>query len=291
MRSFVDLHTHSTASDGCSTPTEVIALADRIALAAVAITDHDTTAGLLEARTAAENFPDLHFVPGIELSAKFPSGTLHILGLGIDEQATSLYALTRNLVEARNQRNPRIIKRLQKLGMEIDISDVLAVMSGSPTSASDRIVGRMHIAEALRRKGYVHSTAEAFQRYLGNTGAAFVDKETLTPREVIDPIHSAGGLAILAHPVHLDYENLAQLDFMVRRLVDAGIDGLEVVHSDHSPFQTRAYLQLARRLGLMITGGSDYHGQAKPNVKPGRPRVPLNLLGDKLKRKLLGYPP
>jgi len=288
MRSFVDLHTHSTASDGCSTPTEVIALADRIALAAVAITDHDTTAGLLEARTAAENFPDLHFVPGIELSAKFPSGTLHILGLGIDEQATSLGALTRNLVEARNQRNPRIIARLQKLGMEIDISDVLAVMSGSPTSARDRIVGRMHIAEALRRKGYVHSTAEAFKRYLGDTGSAFVDKERLAPREVIEPIHRAGGLAILAHPVHLDYGNSAQLTLMVRRLVDAGIDGLEVVHPDHSPLQSRTCLQLARHLGLMMTGGSDYHGQAKPHVHLGHPRLPLTLLGDKLKQRLLG---
>jgi len=250
MRSFVDLHTHSNASDGQNPPAEVIALAEGIGLAAVAVTDHDTTAGLDEARSAAESFGDLHFVPGIELSAKFSSGTLHILGLGIDHKSPDLCALTRNLVEARNQRNPKIIARLGELGMDIELSDVLAVMSGSPTSRGDRIVGRMHIAEALRRKGYVHSTAEAFQRYLGDTGEAFVDKERLTPREVIEPIHRAGGLAILAHPVHLAYENSAQLTLMVRRLVDAGIDGLEVVHPDHSPFQGRTYLQLARRLGL-----------------------------------------
>jgi len=288
MRSFVDLHTHSNASDGRDTPAEVIALADRIGLAVVALTDHDTTAGLAEARIAAENYGDLHFVPGIELSAKFFSGTLHILGLGIDEEAPDLRALTRNLVEARNQRNPKIIARLEELGMDIELSDVLAVMSGSPTSAKDRIVGRMHIAETLCRKGYVHSTAEAFQRYLGNTGSAFVDKERLTPREVIDPIHRAGGVAILAHPVHLDYENSAQLAIMVRRLVDTGIDGLEVVHPDHSPFQGRACLQLARRLGVMVTGGSDYHGQAKPHVRLGHPRTPLTLLGDKLQQRLLG---
>jgi hypothetical protein len=288
MRSFVDLHTHSNASDGRGTPAEVIALADGIGLAAVALTDHDTTAGLAEARTAAESFDDLHFVPGIELSAKFSSGTLHILGLGIDEKAPELSTLTRNLIEARNQRNPKIIARLGELGMDVDFSDVLTVMSGSPTSADDRVVGRMHIAEALRRKGYVHSTAEAFSRYLGDTGSAFVDKERLTPREVIEPIHQAGGIAILAHPVHLAYENSAQLAMMVRRLVDAGIDGLEVVHPDHSPFQGRACLQLARRLGLMVTGGSDYHGQAKPHVRLGHPRVPLNLLGDKLKQRLLG---
>ncbi|MDP6545311.1 MAG: PHP domain-containing protein [Phycisphaerae bacterium] len=286
MRSFVDLHTHSNASDGRCSPADVIALADRAKLAAVALTDHDTTAGLPEARAAAEKFADLHFVPGIELSAQFSSGTLHILGLGIDEEAPDLRALTRDLVGARNQRNPQMIARLGELGMDIELSDVLAVMSGSPTSVEGRVVGRMHIAEALRRKGYVHSTAEAFQRYLGNTGSAFIDKERLTPREVIDPIHQAGGIAILAHPVHLDYENSAQLELMVRRLVDAGIDGLEVVHSDHSPFQSRTYLQLARRLGLVVTGGSDYHGQAKPHVQLGRPRVPLNLLGDKLKHKL-----
>ena len=288
MRSFVDLHTHSNASDGRSTPAEVIALAEGIGLAAVALTDHDTTAGLAEARAAAESFPDLHFVPGIELSAKFSSGTLHILGLGIDEEAPELSALTRNLIEARNQRNPKIIARLGELGVDVDFSDVLAVMSGSPTSTDDRVVGRMHIAEALCRKGYVHSTAEAFNRYLGDTGSAFVDKERLTSREVIEPIHQAGGIAILAHPVHLAYENSAQLAMMVRRLVDAGIDGLEVVHPDHSPFQGRACLQLARRLGLVVTGGSDYHGQAKPHVRLGHPRVPLNLLGDKLKQRLLG---
>jgi len=288
MRTFVDLHTHSNASDGRSTPTEVIALAEGMQLAAMAITDHDTTAGLAEARSAAEDFADLQFVPGIELSAKFSSGTLHILGLGIDEKAPDLHALTRDLVEARNQRNPQIIARLQELAMDIEFSEVLAVMSGSPTSVKDRVVGRMHIAEALRRKGYVHSTAEAFKRYLGDTGSAFVDKERLTPREVIDPIHQAGGVAILAHPVHLAYENSAQLTLMIRRLVDAGIDGLEVVHPDHSPFQTRECLQLARRLGLMVTGGSDYHGQAKPHVRLGYPRVPLALLGDKLKQRLLG---
>ena len=288
MRSFVDLHTHSNASDGRSTPTEVIALADRIGLAAVALTDHDTTAGLAEARTAAESFGDLNFVPGIELSAMFSSGSLHILGLGIDEKAPELSALTRNLIEARNQRNPKIIARLRELGMDVEFSDVLAVMSDSPTSTGDRVVGRMHIAEALRRKGYVHSTAEAFKRYLGDTGSAFVDKERLAPREVIEPIHRAGGLAILAHPVHLDYGNSAQLTLMIRRLVDAGIDGLEVVHPDHSPLQSRTCLQLARRLGLVATGGSDYHGQAKPHVRLGRPRLPLNLLGDKLKQRLLG---
>jgi len=287
MRSLVDLHTHSTASDGRNTPSEVIALADRAALAAVALTDHDTTAGLAEAQAAADEFLDLCFVPGIEMSARFFSGTLHILGLGIDPQAPDLSNLIDSLLEARNDRNPKIITKLQELGMDIEFPDVLAVMHESPKSPANRVVGRMHIAEALRRKGYVHSTGEAFQRFLRDGGPAFVDKERLTPRQVIDPIRSAGGLAVLAHPVHMNYDNSAQLKLMIRRLVDAGLQGLEVVHSDHSPFQSRTYLKLARDLGLAVTGGSDYHGQAKPHVRLGRPRVPVKLLGEKLSRRLL----
>jgi len=288
MRTFVDLHTHSTASDGHDAPADVIALADRVGLAAVALTDHDTTAGLDEARSAAEGFPELRFVPGIELSAKSSAGALHILGLGIDQASPKLAALTADLVEARNQRNPQIISRLQELGLKIEMSDVLAVISDSPESIDHRIVSRVHIAEALGRKGYVHSNAQAFKRYLGDTGAAFVDKERLTGAEVIDSIHSSGGVAILAHPVHLHYNNTAQLTMHIRSLVDVGLDGLEVVHSNHSDFQTRTYLQIARRLGLAVTGGSDYHGKAKPHVTLGRPRTPLSLLGDKLTRQLLG---
>jgi len=282
MRTFVDLHTHSTASDGRDAPADLIALADHAELAAVALTDHDTTAGLAEARLAAEGFPELLFVPGIELSARSAAGALHILGLGIDENSSALGALTADLLDARNQRNPKIIAKLQQLGLRIEMSDVLAMISDTPDSVDRRVVSRVHIAEALGRKGYVHSNAEAFKRYLGDNGKAFVDKERLTPSEVITAIHAAGGLAILAHPVHLHYDNFSQLSVLIRRLVDAGLDGLEVVHSDHSDFQARTYLQLARRLGLSVTGGSDYHGHAKPHVTFGTPRVPLSLVGDKL---------
>ena len=288
MRSFVDLHTHSTASDGRNAPADVVAFADKVGLAAMALTDHDTTTGLVEAGLAAEKFPDLQLVPGIEMSAKFRGETIHILGLGIDPTSPELKALTDNLVAARNERNPKIITRLQDLGMAIELDDVLAVMSETGSPEANRVVGRMHIAEAMRRKGYVRSTGEAFKRYISDDGPAFVDKEKLSPRDVIDPIHSAGGVAILAHPVHMTYDNSAQLEIKIRRLVDDGLDGLEVMHPDHSPFQSRTYLQLTRRLGLVATGGSDYHGQAKPHVRLGRPKTPMNLLGEKLKRRLFG---
>jgi len=290
MRRFVDLHTHSDASDGRNTPAEVIALADAAGLAAVAITDHDTVAGLDEARKAAEAFDELQFVGGIELSAKFRYGTLHILGLGIDPVDSELTALIDNLIESRNERNPKILARLQDMGIDIQMSEVLDVLSAPSGRSAAPVVGRMHIGEAMRRKGYVHSTAEAFDRYFGPSGPAFVDKERLTPAQVVGAIHHAGGLAVLAHPVHLDYANSAQLERLVRGLVDSGIDGIEVAHSDHSEFQTRTYLQLARRLGLPATGGSDYHGAAKPHVQIGRPRVSLALLGEPTRRRLLGEP-
>jgi len=288
MRRSIDLHTHSNASDGRNAPAEVIALADAASLAAVALTDHDTTAGLDEAIAAAEDYPDLQFVRGIELSAKFHWGMLHILGLAIDHRDKELTALTDRLIESRNERNPRILERLGEMGMDVQMSDVLDTLSGASAKSQRPVVGRMHIGEAMRRKGYVKSTAEAFDRYIGNSGSAFVDKERLAPREVAHAVHHAGGLAVLAHPAHLDYANSAQLERLVRGLVDSGIDGIEVSHPDHSAFQTRSYLQLARRLGLAAVGGSDYHGAAKPHVQIGRPRVSLALLGKSTRRKLLG---
>jgi len=288
MRRFVDLHTHSTASDGSFPPAEVIRLAEAQQLAAVALADHDTAAGLAEARAAAGEFPQLCFVPGIELSAKFSPGTLHILGLGINEQAPALRRLTRQLVAARNDRNPRIIARLREMGLAIEMEDVLAVVSPGAGGQRGEIVGRVHIAEALRQKGQVRSTQEAFDRYIGNGGPAYVDKERLGPAEVIGAIHEAGGLAALAHPMHLQCGNLAQLARVAGDLKAAGLDGIEVYHSDHSPTETRLYMDLAKRLKLEVVGGSDFHGHAKPNTRLGRPRVPISALGKTVSQRLLG---
>lgn len=280
QRRFVDLHTHSTASDGSSRPADVVRLADAAGMAAVALTDHDTVAGLAEARAAAADLPDLRLIPGIEVSARFPPpAMLHMLGLGIDEDSPALREMMAEFLAARQERNPKVVARLQALGLPIDMDDVLAAataIGGEPIDpAAPRILGRIHIAEAMRHKGLVTTTRQAFDRYIGEGGPAYVEKDRLRPRDVIPRIHAAGGAAVLAHPVHLHYQAPPDLERMVREMVEVGLDGIEVYHSDHTDQQTRLYLDLARKFHLLVTGGSDFHGHTKPTVYLGHPKVPL----------------
>jgi predicted metal-dependent phosphoesterase TrpH len=279
MRRLVDLHTHSTCSDGQYRPAEVVRMADRVELAAVALTDHDTLSGLAEARSAAAELPELRFVGGIEVSAKFPNGTLHILGLGVDEHAPSIQRLGQLLRDARNRRNPRMIERLRGLGLEIGMDDVLAVArEGDDRGDDERIVGRLHMAETLRRKGHARTTQEAFDRYVGHDAPGYVDKERMEPGETIAAIREAGGAAVLAHPVQLGLSDDDRLEAAVRDFVDQGLNGIEAYHSDHDARQTRFYLELAERYGLLVSGGSDFHGAAKPEASLGHPRVPLSVV-------------
>ncbi|MCJ7543389.1 MAG: PHP domain-containing protein, partial [Phycisphaerae bacterium] len=301
MRRFVDLHTHSTASDGALHPAELIALAEHKKLAAVALTDHDTTSGLAEARDAAKAYPQLRFVAGIEVSAAFPTGTLHILGLGIEADSAALAHLASDLRAARDDRNPKIIARLQAMGLAIDMDDVAAqagVWHGRPARASqgplgpvrgspgphgqdahatsppqahgaapsERVLGRLHMAHAMLAKRLVRNVQEAFDRYIGRDAPAYIEKDKLPPAAVIAALHAGGALAVLAHPPQLNYTNTAQLERIVRELTEAGLDAIEAYHSDHTARQTRDYLALAQRLKLGVTGGSDFHGQTKPTV-------------------------
>jgi hypothetical protein len=286
-RRFVDLHTHSTASDGTLSPAEVVALADAANLAAVALTDHDTTSGLAEARAAAASSPGLRFVPGVEVSARYSPGMMHILGLGIAETSQALRKLLAGFIDARDQRNPKILAKLHDLGIEVGMDDVLAAAE-SFEPGRPHVIGRMHIAEAMRVKGYAQSIQDAFTRYLSNGGIAFVDKERLEPRGVIEGIIAGGGIAVLAHPVQLKLGDGKELEDYVRRLAGWGLGGIEVYHPDHSDQQTRHYLDLARALGLMVTGGSDFHGAAKPGVAIGRPRVPLAAITGPLAEMVAG---
>ena len=278
-RRFIDLHTHSTASDGSLAPAEVVRLADREHLAAVALTDHDTTDGLDEARAAAQGCPQLRWVPGVEVSAVFSPGTLHLLGLGIDQTAPALRELTARFRAAREERNPRIISKLQALGLPIDMDDVRAA-APPPLTEGKRVLSRLHIARALQEKRLVRSIAEAFDRYLGDGAAAYVPKDRMAPAEVIAAIHASGGAAVAAHPVQMRCRDEEHLERAIRSLVDAGLDGIEVYHSDHSDRQTRCYLDLARWLGLLVTGGSDFHGSGKPHVTVGRPRTTITVVDE-----------
>lgn len=282
-RRFVDLHAHTTASDGTDRPEDLLRLADAEGLAAIAVTDHDTTDGLDEAAAAAPKFPNLRLVSGVEVSAMFDPGTMHILGLGVDSRSPQLRSLTAHLRASRDERNPKIISRLQGLGMPIEMTDVVATAGERDPERARRIVGRLHIAETLKRKGFVSDTKEAFNRFIGKGCPAFVDKERVPYAQAIESITAAGGVAVLAHPIQLRLGEGDELERAVRALKDHGLGGLEVYHSEHSDEQTRAYLDIAKRLGLLVSGGSDYHGAAKA-VRLGNPRVSVGMVEALLER-------
>ena len=277
MRNYVDLHTHSNVSDGQLRPAEVVRLAERKRLAAVALTDHDSVDGLAEAQAAARSLP-IRFVPGVEISARFDGGTMHIVGLGIDPTNRRLRGVLARLERARDRRNPKMVAKLRAMGVDVTLEEWRELASDCG------MVGRLHMARLLCAKGYARDIVDAFRRYIGAGAPAFVDKELLTQRQAIEAIHAAGGLAVLAHPPELNYGSNARLERIVRSLIRDGLDGIEAIHSEHTPAQTRHYLALARRLGLLVSGGSDFHGPDQLANRVGLPRVPLAIAEQLLAR-------
>jgi predicted metal-dependent phosphoesterase TrpH len=262
-QSFIDLHCHSTASDGTLAPRDVARLAKDTGLSALALTDHDTVAGIGEAASAAGSL-GIDFLPGIELSCIYPRpGTMHLLGYGIDPNSPALKNLTRILIEGRDRRNVQMIQKLRESGIPITLKEVEDIAGGE-------VIGRPHMARALIDKNIVTTTAEAFRVYLGSTGIAWVDKEQLTPRQAIEMVKQSGGLAVLAHPIQLRKTNDAQLKATIKDLVDMGLDGIEVIHSDHRETYIDKLIDIAKKYGLCMTGGSDFHGSNKPYIKLGR---------------------
>jgi predicted metal-dependent phosphoesterase TrpH len=260
--SFVDLHCHSTASDGTCSPTEVVQLAKQAGLSALALTDHDTVAGVAEAAAAAKAV-GIDFLPGIEISAEYPHpGTMHILGYGVDPNSETLKSLTTTLIAGRDNRNPRIIAKLQELGVSITMDEV-------EKEAGGQVVGRPHIAAILFRKGYVSSIKEAFNKYLAQGAPAYFDKERLTPKQALSLIRQSGGLPVLAHAIQLRTDNDGQLDRVVKDLVDLGLAGIEVFHSDHNDEWIGKCEKLAAIYKLLKTGGSDFHGNNKAHIPLG----------------------
>lgn len=258
----IDLHCHSTASDGTLAPCDVVKLAKQCNLTALALTDHDTIAGVRDAATQAAEL-GIDFLPGIEISAEFPKpGTLHMLGYGVDPTSTTLANLTKNLLEARGDRNPKIVEKLNEL-------NVAVTMEEWKTEAKGGVLGRPQLAAILVRKGYVSSIKNAFDKYLGEGGLAHFDKERLTSKRAIEMVRKSGGVAVLAHPVQLRRENYAQVDTILKQLVDEGLGGVEVIHSDHSELDIREIERLADKYNLLKTGGSDFHGGNKPNIGLG----------------------
>lgn len=265
MAEYVDLHSHSTASDGTFAPADVARLAKESGLVAFALTDHDTIAGLAEASAAAKEL-GVEFLPGIEISCEVPRpATMHMLGYGVDVNSPSLVELTNQLQSGRDDRNPRIIKKLNELNVAISMEEIEAEAGGD-------VVGRPHIAAVLLRKGYISSIKQAFDKYLGQGAPAYFDRDRPTPKRGIELIRQSGGLPFLAHPVQLRPENDAQLERTVKDLVDLGLAGMEVIHSDHDAALFEKYSLLADRYGLLKSGGSDFHGTNKKDIQLGTAR-------------------
>ncbi|MGB9436942.1 MAG: PHP domain-containing protein [Desulfobacterales bacterium] len=262
----IDLHIHTTASDGTFTPAQVVSHAHRLKLKAIAITDHDTVAGSKEALLSGIP-PSLEFLTGVEISATPPSfypgsGSFHLLGYSIRLDDPQLNRTLEKLQQARKNRNPAIINRLNELGISITLDEVRR-------EAGEGQLGRPHIAQLMVKKRAVASIDEAFDRFLGTGKPAYVDKQRVECFKAIEIILAAGGVPVLAHPGLLDYKTDNQLDELIGELKKAGIQGVEVYYSGHTPDQTRRYAELAKRHDLLMTGGSDFHGAIQPEIEMG----------------------
>ena len=281
----VDLHVHSTISDGTLPPREVVALARSAGLEAIALTDHDTVEGLPEAMEAGGEF-GLEVVPGCELGVEYRGGSMHILGLWIPPDGGRVAAGLADLLERRSRRNERMVEKLNRAGVPILLDDVKRV-------AGPGAVGRPHFGMVLMEMGFAVSVDEAFAKYIGPKGVGYVPKEKLTPKQALELLKSEEATTILAHPFSLGLE-AEGLRGWLRELISWGLDGIEAIYSEHTPEQTAMYLDLAREPGLLVSGGSDFHGGVKPHIHLGRGKgdlyVPYDLLRKmKEDRRSKGY--
>ena len=258
---WVDLHLHTTASDGVLSPSRTVRYAEGKGLKAIAITDHDTIDGNAEALKEGAKF-DLEVIPGVEISAQFDLGSMHILGFFIDMGNKAMKERLSLLQETRAKRNPQIVEKLRALGVEISYDEVLQASGGGQ-------VGRPHFAQVMLKKGYVNTMQEAFDRYLGNGAPAYVDKFRFNPEEAMGLIREARGISVLAHPFTLHIPSPHQLNALLAELVQLGLMGIEVYYPEHTDDQISLYKDLAEKHGLLVTGGSDYHGIEADKAESG----------------------
>jgi predicted metal-dependent phosphoesterase TrpH len=261
----VDLHSHTTASDGTLSPRALVRLAVKHGVRVLAVTDHDSTEGLAEAFEEAAHHPELTIVPGLEINCDVEGGEIHVLGYFVDLSLAWFREFLAGQREERRARIHRLANRLAELGMPIDPEEVFAlVKEGSP--------GRPHVARVMVNHGYVRSVQEAFDKYLRAGGPAQVFRNRLTPVEAVEVIRKARGVPVLAHP------GLAGKDEMIPDLVRAGLQGIETYYPEHTPAQTRMYKTMCGELGLIATGGSDFHGPRTSRATlPGTPPVPMSV--------------
>jgi len=267
----VDLHTHTTASDGTYTPRELVAEAASRGVRVLAVTDHDSTEGLGEAIEEAERRRPLEIVPGIEINCDVEGAEIHVLGYLMDWQAPWFQDFCREQRRERRARVHRMVERLAALGMPIEADEVFAIVK-------EGSAGRPHVAQVMVARGYVKTLREAFDKYLGSGKPGHVQRKKLTPEDAVRLIRKAGGVPVFAHP------GLADRDAMIPGLIDAGMMGIECYYTEHSAGQRAAYLQICKDHDLVATGGSDFHGPKVRAASLGSPAVPLSTV-DELRAK------
>lgn len=269
----IDLHVHSNASDGTFSPTELVAEAKRAGLSAFALTDHDTTAGVAEAAAAAKE-AGIELIAGTELSTEYEGKEIHVLGLFIDIEKPALQKKMAEFRHSRDNRNVIMLEKLRDQGFDI-------TQEALEAAYPDSVITRAHIGRYLRDQGYIPDIATAFTKYIGEGCCCYVSRPKVTPMDAVDDILAAGGVPILAHPVVYHMER-PQLLRMIRDMKAHGLVGMEAIYSENTPADEQYYKALAREEGLLITGGSDFHGTNKPQIALGKGRgrlhIPYSLL-------------
>lgn len=266
---YADLHLHTVFSDGTYTPHQLIEEAAKASLSAIAVVDHDTFDGIAPVQEAARS-RDIEVVPGIELTAEYDASEIHILGYFIDYNDDTFIKKLQLIKQDRIERIYKILDKLRELGIDLR-SDSVFNISGPGT------IGRLHIARAMVTEGIVGSIPEAFSRYIGDKSPAYYSGFKLSPQEAILLIKNSGGVAVLAHPYIINNEQV------IAKIIEYGIMGIEAYYPEHAAKATKQYVELARSRGLLVTGGSDCHGLAKPQARIGAVKVPYAVV-EELKR-------
>ena len=256
----VDLHVHSNKSDGSLSPSDLVLEAKKKGLKAFALTDHDTVDGIDEAMAASEG-SGVTVIPGIELSTEYEGKDIHIVGLLIDKEQPAFRDKIQEFVDSRIQRNRKMCQKLTEAGCPLTYEELVAEFPGA-------VITRAHYAQILLKKGYTKSLREAFERYIGDRGPCFIPREKITPEDGVKLILSAKGIPVLAHPL-LYGMGKERLQILVDRLKDAGLEAIEAVYCTYSPSEETQMREFAKKNGLLISGGSDFHGNAKPGLEMG----------------------
>lgn len=256
----IDLHVHSTKSDGSLSPTELVGAALKVPLTAMALTDHDTVSGIDEALSAAQG-TGLEVIPGVELSADYNGKEIHVVGLYVNHSNPKLNEYLDHFLETRDIRNIRMCEALSADGYNINIEELKEAFPGC-------VLTRAHVARLLMKKRYVHSVKEAFDRFLGDHCKYFIPREKITGADAIALIKTAGGIPVLAHPI-LYHMGSERLELMISELSAAGLEAIEAKYCTYTSSDERQIKELARKYNLQISGGSDYHGVVKPGLKLG----------------------